>query len=132
MSKQASKKSHKETSEEASNDPRTQELLSRVATDPKFILPGKSDRKVQIDDRFKEMFYSDKFKVGGRTNKKSQHKEKNKELADFYYTKDEEKEKENSDDEEGDKNDKEIEEQSETPSSSDYEDGIGYIHITIF
>jgi hypothetical protein len=59
------------------------------------MMPGKAVRKTQIDDRFKEMFYSDKFKVGGAPREKgAARKEKNKELADYYYTKDEVKEKE--------------------------------------
>ena len=37
------------------------------------------------------MFYSDKFKVAGDVKRKASNKEKNKELSEFYYSKDEDK-----------------------------------------
>eukprot|EP00826_Nyctotherus_ovalis_P026156 TRINITY_DN2041_c0_g2_i2.p1 TRINITY_DN2041_c0_g2~~TRINITY_DN2041_c0_g2_i2.p1 ORF type:complete len:507 (+),score=169.77 TRINITY_DN2041_c0_g2_i2:102-1622(+) len=103
-------KKQKKTEIEEPSDSRKHDLLERVVTDPKFMLPGKSVRKVKVDERFKKMFHSKKFRDAAQRGASRE----NRELAELYYAKDEDKSQQES----------EESEESAKSSSSDYEDEI--------
>ncbi|EGR27040.1 nucleolar pre-rRNA processing protein, putative [Ichthyophthirius multifiliis] len=69
--------------------------FDKIKYDPKFQMMSKKDRKVKIDNRFSSMLTDKKFKIVSKTDKYGREIKTddkiNKELQDFYYQSDDDK-----------------------------------------